>query len=40
MYVQIFEMPILSHIYLVFGAASISLHQCPLTIQEEAPPPQ
>ncbi len=31
---------ILSHIYPLFGAASISLHQCPLTIQEEAPPPQ
>lgn len=28
-----------SSIYSLFGAASISLHQCPLTIQEEAPPP-
>lgn len=28
----------LQHIYSL-GAASISLHWCPLTIQEEAPPP-
>lgn len=34
------HMLILSHICSPFGAASISLHQCPLTIQEEAPPPQ
>lgn len=27
-------------IFSLCGAASISLHQCPLTIQEEAPPPQ
>lgn len=34
-----FSVLILSHVYALFGAASISLHQCPLTIQEEAPPP-
>lgn len=28
------------HIYFFIGAASISLHRCSLTIQEEAPPPQ
>lgn len=31
---------ILGHIYSPFGAAYIALHQRPLTIQEEAPPPQ
>lgn len=39
-YVHSFSVLILSHVHALFGAASISLHQCPLTIQEEAPPPQ